>query len=337
MPMAKHWDWVINQALELYDLNHFLYLTDRSVFKNKDLKMIKHIASIYPEEIISYHYDTIFDHKNPIEVYENIWTGKLFKVKSSHLLSLSSQSVMHQSLPKLLNSLIPRFVFESIRSSFGNICISIAPDYCFCYRCLEMYDSILYYDKALIFMYGIDKSNGSAFIRGLSSKTTNDFIANFNQGVRYAYAAPIPEFRTAGNAKIHEYCFVKEETKSSKFPEIDRAKYLELLASEVTQFENEQLKLEMLEILKLHGWQERPIQKKSFITAATEKIIKGFNIKRLFHKMLTLASRSNNKIKFNTSQEAIEYFNTHYRRKISDKKYLESLIQSLGLVVDLPE
>src|SRR5438045_4065205 len=33
LPMAKHWDWAMQQALSLYDSAHFTFLTDRMLFK----------------------------------------------------------------------------------------------------------------------------------------------------------------------------------------------------------------------------------------------------------------------------------------------------------------
>src|SRR2546422_2354060 len=33
LPATEHWDWAMHQALQRYDAGHFIYLTDRSVFK----------------------------------------------------------------------------------------------------------------------------------------------------------------------------------------------------------------------------------------------------------------------------------------------------------------
>ena len=340
LSMSKHWDWAINKALELYDLNHFLYLTDRTIFKLNDLKEIKLIAQMYPEEIISYGYDTVLDHKTPVEVLENIWTGKILKVKSSHLLSLSSKCIMPASLPKMLNCVVPRSIFNTLSNHFKNIFTSISPDYCFAYRCLAICEHILYYDKAPISMYGIERSNGSAFCRGLYSETTKDFITSSTlNGSGLLADSPIPEFRCVCNAKLNEYYFVKKETRSPKFLDIDKGKYLEAVAGEVACFENEELKLKMLELLKLNGWQEKNVSISSTLMTNLKKIKKLFNIKKVFKKIIQLTSKDKNisNPNFNTAQEAIEYATLNHGKKTSNIEHLKYLIESEDVTSNLQE
>jgi hypothetical protein len=337
MSMARHWDWILDQALELYDLNHFLYLTDRMIFKKGNLETLRHLSKHYSANIISYNHDKINDYKQPIFLEEHIWTGKIFRINSEHLLNLSSQSILHPCLPRMLNNITPRSVFETMKARYGNVFNSIAPDFCFCYRSLEMTDHILYYDKSILIQYGIGRSNGHSISRGKASRDSADFIENLPQGFSLNHFAPIPEIKTVCNAILHEYVFVKEETKSLKFPEVDKNKYLDALAYEVIQFEDEELKTEMIEILKIHGWQEKTMQKKSFIKTVSDKILKFFNIKKIFNKILTLITKNNIKIKFNTVQEAIEYCNTSPRKKNLDPKYLMSLTKFFGSLIDLPE
>jgi len=345
LSMASHWNWATTKALELYDANHFLILTDRSLFKKNDLTLLKCKASQYPEEVISYNWDVIFDHKKPISLLENIWSGRLFKISSLRLLTLSSQCVIHPSLPRMMTSIVPRFVLEKLRNTWGSYFDSIAPDYNFAYRCLAILDSILYFDKAPILMYGIDQSNGSAFFRGLATKTTNDFTTSNIQSNHLFYLSPVPEFRTCSNAIIHEYNFVRKESKNSNFTEVNWNKYLDVIASDISYFEDDQLKAEMTTLLKSHGWKESPTPITVLIHRIASNIRKklNLNLRGKIKKVVLLlkdqddilfSPAKSTKPLFDSLEEAIEYMNRSLEQKNTDKDRLNHLIESLGPIID---
>lgn len=307
MAMARHWDWAITEALYSYNFNHFLFLTDRMVFKKGEIKTISAVAQSYPNKIISYNIDRINDFVKPITLERLSWTGKLLEINSAHLLRLSSQSIFHHCLPRMLNCIVPRFILVEIINRFGNVFISNAPDFCFCYRSLEITISIYYYDKSILVDYAITRSNGANFIRGTTSKDSADFLSNLGSHSRLNFLAPLPEIITVGNSIIHEYCFVKQEAKSEKFLNVDPIKYMDYLASETSYIMDNNLRKEILEILNSHGWKK---YRKYYLYHSLKKLIKKFYF---YHK-------------FSSVEEAIEYANKHPLRKKKSNIYLKVLL-----------
>jgi glycosyltransferase involved in cell wall biosynthesis len=260
LPMTAHWEWAIHQALALPDLAHVVYLTDRSMFKPGELAHIIELARRNPGKVISYDWVTIFDHLDPILVEQREHTGRVIDVTAERLLYLSSQSLISNCLPRLMNACVPRSVVESVLKEFGSVFASISPDYHFCYRCLAVVDSILYYDAAAFVSYAILRSNGVSTM-GMSTPATVDFNSQLtlNQSTR-SFAAPVPAFETFANYALHEYCLVKEESADPRFHEVNREKYLARNASEAASNGDVQLKREKQTLLKAHGW--RPFQQR---------------------------------------------------------------------------
>ena len=256
MPMSAHWDWVINRALELTDSTHFLYLTDRMVFKEDELQSLMEVAAQFPDKIISYNGDRIDDFGRPVFLEQKPWSGKVLEIPATHLLDLTSRAVHPPCLPGMLNCIVPRSVFHEIERRFGSIFASISPDFCFAYRSLEVVDSILYYDKPLLIQYSIDRSNGLSYARGIASTDSADFLRQLGQ-VPMNYAAPVPEFQTITNAVLHEYCVVKEESRSPKFRDIDWFSYLGATERALGWIEDPALAAQMRKLLEQQGWNRR--------------------------------------------------------------------------------
>jgi hypothetical protein len=256
MPMSEHWDWVIHRALELVDASHFLYLTDRMVFKADELRSLVEIARRFPDKVISYNVDRIDDFDRPVFLDQKSWSGKLLEIPSTHLLDLTSRAVHPPCLPGMLNCIVPRPLFHEIERRFGSIFASISPDFCFAYRSLDVVSSILYYDKSLLIQYSIDRSNGLSYARGIASVDSADFLRQLS-GVPMNYAAPVPEFQTITNAVLHEYCVVKQESGSPKFHEIDRFSYLGATERALAWIEDPSLKAEMQRLLRNQRWGRR--------------------------------------------------------------------------------
>ncbi len=313
LSMSDHWDWAIQQALHLYNVSHVLYLTDRMIFKPNELKTVLDLAALYPDNVLSYGHDRVNDYNRPIYLQQRHWTGKLFEIDSSHLLFLSSRYIAHMCLPRMLNCIVPRCVLESMHKRFGNIFSSISPDYCFGFRCLEVVDSILYYDNMPLLDYALDRSNGASGARGVPSRDSVDFMANLGQ-TQINFFAPISEFRTVCNAIIHEYCFVKHETKSPKFQDVDKSSYLRAISRQLGEIQNPQLKLEMEALLRTNGWNKR----EKIISSA----LKVFSLKmvlKLLDKALFPAK------KFKTVAAAIDYAARLPRRKFPVAVHLRFL------------
>lgn len=257
LSMPAHWEWAIQQALRLPGATHFTYLTDRMMFRAGALNNVVGLARLYPDKLISYNIDRVVDHVRPIRVEQYQVTEKLLEVESARLVSLFAGAVMHHALPRMLNCIVPRRVFENISARFGNVFTSIAPDFNFCFRCLDLEDSILFYDKSPLFHYALDRSNGASASRGESTPDTNDFEANLpvDNAIRN-YATPIPSLITSTNAAYNEYLIHKNETGSPRFVNVDVQKYLRANAVEITEVSDPRLRAEMHALLVKHGFTE---------------------------------------------------------------------------------
>jgi hypothetical protein len=84
------------------------------------------------------------------------------------------------------------------------------------------------------------------------NKDRADFLSHMNRGSGN-YATPIPSILTVHNAIVHEYCLVREETGSPKFPALDKEKYLRAIAGELDEMTNPQVRHETEALLAAHG------------------------------------------------------------------------------------
>jgi glycosyltransferase involved in cell wall biosynthesis len=258
LPMSSHWDWAMQQALSLYDCSHVAFLTDRMMFRPGALGSLIEIVRAYPDKLLTYMHDHVNDFSLPVVLHQYTWTGNLYEVASQRLLELSAQSVMYDtSMPRMLNCLVPRTMLETLKDRFGNVFASIAPDWNFAYRSLEVVDSLLFYDKAALVHYGQNRSNGQSAHFGIINEAYAKFLADLGS-VPVNFAAPFPEVVTVWNAIISEYCHVKDVTKSPKFPELDMDKYMQALAVGIDSIKDPQRQQNMRELLseRARCWQD---------------------------------------------------------------------------------
>jgi hypothetical protein len=255
MPMTEHWQWAIERALASYDVNHFTYLTDRMMFKTGGLKQVLDVAARYPHKVITYNHDRIVDHIRPVRVEHCPSTARLWEVPAERLSWLVSQAVFHHGLPRMLNCVVPRMVLDRFRARFENVFASIAPDFNFCFRCLDIEESILFFDSTPLFHYALNRSNGASVTRGEMTPDNADFTANLqvDNSLRN-YATPIPQLNTAVNAVFNEYLIYKRETNSPRFFELDFQKYLAANAIEIREVVDPQLRAEMRSLLEERGY-----------------------------------------------------------------------------------
>ena len=255
LAMPAHWDWAVQQALASYSANHFIYLTDRMMVRNGALKEIVDLAALYPLQVISYNLDRICDDTMPIRIEQYPATEKLVEVETLRLSRLFAQGVFHPGLPRMLNCIVPRVLFERIRQRFGTVFSSIAPDFNFCVRCLDTEDSILFFDKSPLFHYALNRSLGASATRGEMTPDNADFTANLpvDNSIRN-YATPIPSLITAVNAAFNEYLVHKQQTNSPRFFDVDLQHYLAANALEVNEVRDPKLRGEMMALLVEHGY-----------------------------------------------------------------------------------
>lgn len=255
LAMPAHWDWAMEQALAFHTANHFIYLTDRMMLRNGALKEMADLAALYPAQVISYNLDRICDDAMPIRIEQYPATEKLVEVETLRLSRLFAQGVFHPGLPRMLNCIVPRLVFDRMRERFGNVFASIAPDFNFCVRCLDTEDSILFFDKSLLFHYALNRSLGASATRGELTPDNADFTANLpvDNAIRN-YATPIPSLITAVNAAFNEYLIHKQQTNSARFFDVELQAYLSANALEVNEVRDPELRAAMLGLLVEHGY-----------------------------------------------------------------------------------
>ncbi len=291
LPMSRHWNWAIEQALQRSTASHFVYLTDRMIFRPGELHRLVEILEAFPDRVVSYNHDRIVDHVRPIRVQQFPWTGQLFEIASQELLSLASRSVIyHPALPKMLNCAVPRAVLITVRERFGNIFDSVSPDFNFCFRCLDVVDGVILYDRSALIHYALDRSNGMGFVRGIPTPDHKDFLTTLGTTTSLHFSTPIPEVQTVGNAIFHEYCTVKQETGSSRFPEVEIESYIEYLAREVDQLENVELQERMWVLLSQHGWRKPVLGPR--LSRVASRVVELRSPRKVARKLLWLSTSS---------------------------------------------
>jgi glycosyltransferase involved in cell wall biosynthesis len=337
MSMTRHWEWVINEALRLCDASHVTFLTDRTIFKDGELAPLLRVASRHRDRVIVYADDKVFDYDRPVRLVQSRWTAKLVEVTSTLLLDRAARLSLHP-VPRVLNCLVPRRVFETVRDRFGSVFNSISPDFCFAYRCLDVVDCVLYFDRAPILYYATDRSNGASFARGVASRDSADFVANLG-GRRLNYASPVPEFHTVSNAIIHEYCCVKGETNSGRFRDVDRDSYLREMERGIAEIQNPELHREMVLLLRAQG----PFARKPSVLRLMQRLLPlpvcpGT---QPFWRFLTRRFRvyppGDAPLEFATTEEAIAHANRYPRRRHRVALHLNALLESFTDVTDVPK
>jgi hypothetical protein len=321
LPMAGHWQWAVQQALER-DANHFTYLTDRMVFKPGSLKVAIEVVKRHPDRMLCYLHDKVNDYRPPFSVHQYEWTGKLFEVSSARLLALSAQSVMYDgSCPRMLNCVVPRAVLEAIRRRHGTVFSSIAPDWNFAYRTLELVDSVLYLHKALLVHYALKLSNGESAHRGIKSVAYADFLKDLP--VPMNVDAPFPEIVTVWNAIISEYCTVKKETGAAKLPELDMRKYIQALADGIGAIEDPAVRVEMERRLMRRGWIKPPPRSPARTLPSPRSVV---------HTLRSLAA-SLRRQRFGSADAALDFAVRTTRPRNSSVPWEEELLQAVEIPV----
>lgn len=290
LSMPRHWEWMIRQALGLEGATHFACLTDRMIFKDGELETLRRVVARHPERVVSYNHDKVNDYEKPVTLEQNCWTGKTIVINSAHLLGMLAGVVQHAALPRMLNCVVPRRVLDGIIERYGSAFDSTAPDMCFAFRCLEREDSIIYLDKAVSVHYALDRSNGASQSRGVVSGDHADFLSRLD-GRGLNYAAPVPGLDTIVNTILHEYCLVKEQTQSPKFPGINRARYFSVVKMEVGNMEDGEHKRKMQDLLDAHDDGDDQMRDASGTLASRIRAAKGFlSPHKALTKLLLLAS-----------------------------------------------
>lgn len=240
--MSDHWNWIMDKALEMSEANYVSYLTDRIVLRPTALRELTDIITLYPEKAVSYSWDMIKDDSRPVVSFQLIRTGKLYEVTSQDLLDLGAESVFNFSLPRMMNMVCPRKIVEAVKAKHGRLFFTDNPDFNFAYTCLDIVDSILFYDYPLMISYGSGVSNGTTFFKGKFG--TTDATKHFMQTTKFdqigEFVSKLP--LSAVKHIAYEYDLAKQLSESGKFKELDEDKLLRRLLSVVMFYEDKQEK-----------------------------------------------------------------------------------------------
>jgi hypothetical protein len=237
LPMTAHWEWAMARALDDPDITHVAFLPDRRVFRQGGLNLATGVARQHPGRVVTYMYDEVHDHEWPIRLVQHHWTGQVVELDSGHLLYLATIGEFPLTLPLVSNGIVPRETVEAVRARYGSVFDSIAPDYCFAFRCLQMVDRILYLDRSCGVQWALDRSHGFSQARGTATKDRLDFIADLG-GRHLNVCTPLPEVDLGMNAIFNEYFFVQAEPASTKLPAVRKSGYLAALAGSVAMLDD---------------------------------------------------------------------------------------------------
>lgn len=298
LSMTAHWEFAINEALRRTEFSHFIFLTDRMIFKRDSLGALLAISRQYPLDVLSYSNDQVDDFPPNVRYFPAIRSGRLFRIDSASLIAQSAKMSFNTCLPRMLNCLVPREHLVLLSERYHNVFSSASPDFCFCYRTLASTESILYLDESMMVSYALDRSNGASVARGLPSKDSVDFRMQLTAKDLNS-CAPVPEIATVGNAVIHEYVCVKNESAHPEFFPIALGPYLDYLAHEALQFKDQNLKSKSLAILRNSGW----------------RFTLGFAWQRFFRALVSLVARLLAK-KFASIDDALEFACARSKRRI---------------------
>lgn len=247
--MSAHWDWLLQQASTGAWGSHFTFLTDRMIFRKGALAELATISDRHPDDTIVYPIDAVRDDERPIRLHLHPWTGRLARIQSEQMIAALSCAQMPLSAPLLLNTLVPVATLEGIRAVYPQVCDSIAPDYSFCLKFLDVEESYLFFDKPLLVQHALARSNGRSFSKGRATAERMDFLNNLPPGQAFNGCAPIPEIPVAVNTAVHEYEYRRVKGTRRTFPPLDIHKYYAQLRKEVLHMEDPEARARFLAMI----------------------------------------------------------------------------------------
>lgn len=241
LAMSEHWEWARAQAELNKATSHVLYLTDRTLLKPGALKRLATVAASYPSHVISFNNDMVDDYQLPVALHREVWGDFLLRVPTRRLLDLVAELIIPRPLPRMLNTLVPVSALSDIANLYGAVFESVAPDFCFCFRHLQLSEEILYFDRSLTVMHGLGRSNGNSTSRGVASSDTIDFLKRARSRGGIATATTIPAVTTTYNVIANEYATASQDA-PSPMPSLNQRAYLRTLARETDAFVPGQMK-----------------------------------------------------------------------------------------------
>jgi glycosyltransferase involved in cell wall biosynthesis len=249
--MTKHWEWAIREGMKLSTFTHVTYLTDRRVFKTAAFEKLRQTTEIFPAKLVTYHAEAIYDERETVRLEQTGTTGKLFELTSQLLIEAFLTLDWVSPFPAMLNSCVPRPLMEKIAAHHVQIFSSIAPDFNFGFKVLDLEDSILYLDETLLVAYGNKFSNGLSIAKGTQS--TNKAAADFTSTIETTdihVDSVLPFGSTIVDAVLNEYFYILKNAKRRSFPIPDDGRYKAYVIRNILYLENQVLRDELLKDLR---------------------------------------------------------------------------------------
>lgn len=254
LPMAENWDWAVRQAMERSAATHFTIHYDRKHSKAGSWDRLSALASIRPDQLISFPVDQITSQPPPLRLWQTPWTGKAYSITTVRLAEMIASGRLAncgQALPIFSNCLIPRAVLRSIVDRFGDVCKSTGPDSAFLARFLALHDSYTHHDRAQGVLLAPDRSIGMSYLRG-KGKDFPDFLGMIGDRP-WLDAAPVPGISLGNNLLYHEYELVRRAT-ADRLPPFDRDAILRDLASDLRWTADPGVRRKLAAALAENGW-----------------------------------------------------------------------------------
>lgn len=326
LPMSQHWNWIMEQTRNLYSISHVTYLTDRMMFVDGSLSEIQNILMHYGDKVVSYSTDGVNDSCSPVVLHQIRWSGKVFEIESSSIIKQFAETRMiYHPTPRMINCVVPLNILNEIHRIYGNYFSSVAPDFNFAFRALDLLESIIFYDKAILIQFGTNRSNGANLLKGIMNKDGADFLKNLDTS-KVDFETPVADLYIMPNTILHEYYKIKQIRKSVKFPEINREKYFTSLVGNIYSYRNLELREEMKR--KIQTELSKYLIFKYLVKSYMQTKFPGLKIK--LHNLLHPSDHYFLQKNFETLELAIEYANKFPRSSTSERDLADERFGAFG-------
>lgn len=257
MTFCDHWEWLFSNGMKLFNTNHFTVLADRTVFRKNALPALVEKIKEFPDDLISFLPDAVFDLKYPIINYQATCTEKVIRMDSFYCLEKASKCEYLQSLPTPMRAVMPISILQKIKKEFGILFDSHTPDFEFCFKALAILDNFIYYDKGISIQYAMTTGQGAPSCIGIVGKAAKDVLYAYGIDTPeqfYEDYVFVPELLCPINSIAKEYVIVQRYLNSSKLPPLDKEGYLDALFKSTIPFVNQSDKNYYYKHLKKQGF-----------------------------------------------------------------------------------
>ncbi|NRQ15798.1 glycosyltransferase family 2 protein [Ensifer sesbaniae] len=223
LPMVDHWEWALTHARGRY----VGVVTDRMALRLYALEEV--YTAIERTKAATVGYATANARELP--GYRGLRRGHggvaTREIATADKLQQFARGDWPKDTPRMLNSFTHRDLLASLRERYGTVFTGISPDYAFAFRTLEALNSYVYIDFPLLVTQGEARSNGNALTIGAVTQETTDFRRRMleEQGEWLKYGPMPGDTSVLLNGILREYALAAEQSRSSRFPQIEPADF----------------------------------------------------------------------------------------------------------------